>query len=460
MAALRAYRGPDPHAFVCFAHADWTLVQEQIRWLQDAGINIWFDEGITPGSEWTEEIARAIERASAFVYFVTPNSAESKHCRDELQFAFSTNVPVVGVHLQETELSGGLRLSLGGVQAIHYHALDDAVYRDKLLSTLERYAPGDASADLVAPIAADSSLARRRTLSVAAALVAIVLVGYLIGRDAPTTTQTAQTAPETVAQPVTLDQLNTIAVLPFANLSAADDVGFFAQGLSDGILDELTNTNWLNVASRTASFELANADVGLQLLADQLRVAYVLEGSIQKLGDDVRIIAQLIRASDGFHVWSKTYDRDYRDGLRMQGEIGGNIAQIARSKLTSDTKRRHPELFGELKGIKPEAVRYWLDSEEEYARWTLGEGGSVAKAMTLAEKAVELDPNFVRVHEDMAWNYMWRADPTLSVEESSARAHVAIDRALALDSDSSLALLMLAQIQIDLDLTTPARKRS
>ena len=127
-----AYRGRDPYVFVSYSHADEGAVFPEIRWLQGQGIKVWYDTtGIGPGSEWNDEIAKAIKHADRFLYFITPSSIASEHCRRELNFAQSENRKIVVAYLEETELSDGLRLSLDNRQAILRHMLSAAdCYRD------------------------------------------------------------------------------------------------------------------------------------------------------------------------------------------------------------------------------------------------------------------------------------------------------------------------------------------
>jgi hypothetical protein len=82
-----AYRGDGPYVFVCYAHEDSEAVFREIAWLNDYGVNVWYDEGISPGHEWSDELARAIQGCTKVFYFVTPNSVASEHCRRELNFA-------------------------------------------------------------------------------------------------------------------------------------------------------------------------------------------------------------------------------------------------------------------------------------------------------------------------------------------------------------------------------------
>ena len=133
-----AYDGDDPYVFVSYSHEDETAVSKEIRWFQDHGIDVWYDEGISPGSEWSDALAQAIKGCSHFIYFITPRSVESENCRRELNFALEEDIQVLTVHLEETDLPDGLRLNLNNRQAIHRYTLDEDEYQQKLSQLLSR----------------------------------------------------------------------------------------------------------------------------------------------------------------------------------------------------------------------------------------------------------------------------------------------------------------------------------
>ena len=131
-----AYRGDEPYVFVCYAHDDQAIVYPEIGWLHSRGVNIWYDEGISPGEEWTETLATAISGCLTFLYFITPQSVVSPHCRRELSFANDRNLRVIAVRLAPADLPGGLQLSLGDRQQILKQGLPESEYRDKLFGAL------------------------------------------------------------------------------------------------------------------------------------------------------------------------------------------------------------------------------------------------------------------------------------------------------------------------------------
>ena len=113
-----AYKGDHPYIFVSYAHDDSEAVFPEIKWLRDQGFNIWYDEGISPGSTWRDEVALALTQCSVFLYYVTPRSVASTNCLNEVNFCLSRERKILSVHLERTELPAGLELSLSAMQAI------------------------------------------------------------------------------------------------------------------------------------------------------------------------------------------------------------------------------------------------------------------------------------------------------------------------------------------------------
>ena len=134
-----AYKGEEPYVFVSYAHKDATSVYPELTWLNDRSINVWYDEGIDAGTEWREELAGAIKRASLFIYFITPESVRSENCRKEVSFAIDQKIPLIAVHLAPTDLPDGLNLTLSDRQAILKHEIPDKEYREKLLNRIASY---------------------------------------------------------------------------------------------------------------------------------------------------------------------------------------------------------------------------------------------------------------------------------------------------------------------------------
>jgi hypothetical protein len=135
---FEAYTGGKPYAFVSYAHADGELVFREIRKLNEAGYRIWYDEGIEPGNDWPEHIAKAVIDCSLFLMFTSPRSVASENCRNEVNLALNRKKKFLAVYLEETELPPGLELRMGDLQAILKFRMPDATYRKKVFAGMEK----------------------------------------------------------------------------------------------------------------------------------------------------------------------------------------------------------------------------------------------------------------------------------------------------------------------------------
>ena len=149
--------------------------------------------------------------------------------------------------------------------------------------------------------------------------------------------------PATMVQPQVADK--SIAVLPFADFSPDGEQGWFADGLTDEILNALARTSDLRVASRTSSFQYRNTEGDLPRIANELGVAHILEGSVRRAGDKLRVTAQLIRAADDTHLWSETFDGTTEDSIAIQEQIALKIAQAMETAMDPEERPRPSKQF-------------------------------------------------------------------------------------------------------------------
>jgi hypothetical protein len=136
---FEAYKGSDLYAFISYAHADSEIIFLEITFLKNMGVNIWYDEGIDPGNEWPDEIAKALDGSALFVFFATPHSVASKNCRNEVNYALNSNKAFLAIYLEETSLPPGLALRISDIQAIMKYNMDRDSYRRKLEKAIKGY---------------------------------------------------------------------------------------------------------------------------------------------------------------------------------------------------------------------------------------------------------------------------------------------------------------------------------
>jgi TolB-like protein/Flp pilus assembly protein TadD len=231
----------------------------------------------------------------------------------------------------------------------------------------------------------------------------------------------------------------SIAVLPFENLSDDKTNAYFATGIQDEIMTRLAKIADLKVISRTSTQQYQSKPGNLSQIAKQLGVAHVLEGSVQKVGDQVRVNVQLIRADHDSHLWAETYDRNLTDIFGVESDVARSIAQALEAKLSGHEE----QAFGAKPTHNPEAY-------DAYLRGLAAEGESIRsvyptqKAISFYKRAVHLDPGFA-----VAWNKLSRAHSSLypSFGDSTEAAKRALETAQKLQPDSPETLLALAQYQ-------------
>ncbi len=207
---------------------------------------------------------------------------------------------------------------------------------------------------------------------------------------------------------------NSVGVLPFNDLSPDGNQGFLADGIAEELLDRLARNAGLKVASRTSSFALRGLPQDMRALGQQLGVRWLLEGSLRKASGRVRVTAQLIDTSDGFHVWSDTYERSDQDLFALQDEIAVAIAD----ELSSRIEGVAAEAPAEADTASSDALQAYLQGREAWRKRT---AASLEKAETMFLKAVELDPLFARAWSGLADTYLLQADYGHRPDEEAIR---------------------------------------
>ena len=251
-----------------------------------------------------------------------------------------------------------------------------------------------------------------RWAEVAAALLllgAIVGAGYYFLRRPG---QSASTAAD-----------NSIAVLPFVNMSEEKANESFSDGISEELLNLLAKIPQLQVTARTSSFSFKGKGVAIPEIARTLHVAHVLEGSVRKAGDSVRITAQLIKAGTDTHLWSETYDRKMDDIFKIQDEIAGEVVKELKVKLLGAAPK--------VRTTDPKAYALYLQARE-LGRQATPEAYS--KSDALYQQVLEIDPRYAPAWDGLAVNLTNKAAMG-SNQEGFARAREAAEKALAIDPD-------------------------
>jgi TolB-like protein/Tfp pilus assembly protein PilF/class 3 adenylate cyclase len=222
----------------------------------------------------------------------------------------------------------------------------------------------------------------------------------------------------------------SIAVLAFVNMSNDPENEFFSDGIAEEIINALTKIKALRVAARTSSFAFKGKNEDIGEVGRKLKVHTVLEGSVRKAGNRLRVTAQLIKVADGYHLWSERYDRQLEDVFEIQDEIAENIVRALRVVLGEDEKRAIEKTPTE----NVQAYEYYLrgrQSQHQLRRTTL------QYARRMFDRAIEIDPNFARAHAGIAdccsFLYMYWDGSKANLEGADASSR----KALELDPESA-----------------------
>ena len=229
--------------------------------------------------------------------------------------------------------------------------------------------------------------------------------------------------------------VQSIAVLPFVNMSGNPEDEYFSDGLAEELLTSLARIDGLKVAARTTSFQYKNRSGDVSEIARQLRVAHILEGSVRRSGARVRVTAQLIKASDGYHLWSESYDRELQDIFEVQSDIASRIAEKLRVELIARPTTSDATAFDLLL-----RARYLMRQRNELA---------LLESRKLLEEALEVDTKYAAAWSALAMvlnvlpSYTSAASQTADMHESSEKA---ARRAIAFDSSMGEPLTVLANL--------------
>ncbi|MEJ2216652.1 MAG: tetratricopeptide repeat protein [Gemmatimonadota bacterium] len=233
-------------------------------------------------------------------------------------------------------------------------------------------------------------------------------------------------------------EVQSLAVLPFLDLSAAQDQGYFTDGVTEELLNRLARVPELQVAGRTSSFAFKGTTLGIKEIGQRLNVDAVLEGSVRREGDRVRVAAQLTDVASGFELWSETYDRAVGGILEIQDEIANAIVDELRLQLSPS---------GAEALVGTESVKAHDDYLLGLARWHRRTAADLEKALSYFQSAVQEDPNYALAYAGLAQTYAVLPFYTdVSPTEAAAKANAAAAHALALDAHLAEAHAALGQI--------------
>ena len=246
-------------------------------------------------------------------------------------------------------------------------------------------------------------------------------------------------------------ELSSIAVLPFADLSPEKDQEYFCDGMTEEIIDALSKIGGIRVVARTSSFAFKGKQQDIREIGKKLNVAAVLEGSVRKDGNRLRVTAQLNSVADGYHLWSETYERELKDVFTVQDEISRAIVNTLQLKLSGS--RIQPNTSPQ----NVETYELYLQGRYHWSRWRT-EGAE--QAIHYFEMAIQKDPKYAPAYAGIAYSYCWLGFfGSLPPNEAMPKARQAAEKALSLDDSLAAAHTALAYVMALYEFSWPVAER-
>jgi TolB-like protein/tetratricopeptide (TPR) repeat protein len=444
---------PSHAVFLSYASQDAEAAQKISDALRAAGIEVFLDQSeLRGGDVWDQKIRREIHDCALFIPVISANTASRHEGYFRLEWDLAdqrthmiarSRVFVVPVCLDATtQVAADVPESFQRVQwtrlpgGVTPAAFVERVRR--LLSGEPAGTPSGAARVPAAPSSRKPVLAswRSKPALLATITVLVVALGYLVvnrlmlskhGAEIGAAPAPAgQSAPATAFSPPP----HSIAVLPFANMSGDKEQEYFSDGLTEELLNSLSEINELQVAARTSAFSFKGTNTDIGTIARKLNVGAVLEGSVRRSANTIRITAQLINAVTGFHLWSKTYDRDLGDVLKLQTEIATAVASALKVTLLGDVAAKV-----ELGGTgNPAALDAYLRGAKAYS--SVRDAKDFPTAIAAYTEAIRLDPHYALA---FAGRSLASSDVAGDAAESAAAVHEGYEKAQA-DARQALAL--------------------
>ncbi len=383
-------------AFISYASADRDTANAVCTALERDGVRCWIaPRDVTPGELYAANIVHALDKTRVVVLVLSQHAADSAHVLREVERASSKRHPILSFRIDQAPLPDGLEYFLNTSQWLDASAAGV----DRALPRLVAAVKGalGTPAHQATRVAAKAGMRPNRMLLTLAILIAAVLAYIAVDRLWLSKRNDSRPAlvegtPASLGDPsAALATINkSIAVLPFADMSAEKNQEYMSDGIAEELLNLLAQVPDLKVIARTSSFAFKGKNVEIAEIAKKLNVAHVLEGSVRKSGNTLRISAQLIRAADSTHLWSESYDRPLDDIFRVQREIANAIVRALQIRLAGGEMSRR-------KGGTQNLEAYQL-----YLRATSAINQNTKESLDAAdaylEQAIKLDPGY-----GMAW---------------------------------------------------------
>jgi TolB-like protein/Flp pilus assembly protein TadD len=435
--------------FLSYAREDSAGAQRIADALRSQGAEVWFDQSeLRGGDVWDKAIRRQIKECALFMPIISART----QARGEGYFRLEWKLAVERTHLMAEgvpfltpvvidDTPEGAAVVPAEFLRVQWVRLPGSLPTPQFVDQVKRMLESPGKSPAYAPRVQTGSVprppgSRKLVAGGIAALVVAAAATILIMRRPPAPVAApapASAVPAAAGAPADAVDPKSIAVLPFENMSQEKDNAFFSDGVHEDVLTNLSFIKDLHVVSRTSVMQYRDTTKSIKQIGRELGVAYVLEGSVRREGNKVRVTGQLIDARTDEHVWAKAYDRDLNDIFAIQGELAQSIADALQTVLSPETK----VLLARRPTENTEAYDDFLKARQIRA------GGDIMqekKAMELLDAAVGLDPNFAQAWAELGSRRAFAVFGDAQTEDQVRLAKEAIDTAVRLAPDDPVVI--------------------
>jgi TolB-like protein/cytochrome c-type biogenesis protein CcmH/NrfG len=468
--------------FVSYASQDAELANAVVLAVEKNGLTCWIaPRDVIPGDLYADGIIRAITGSKVFVLVLSRSAIASNHVGKEVERASSKRRPIVALRTDATPLTPALEYFLSESQWIELHAGQTDAALNKVVDAVRRQRGVEAIKASAYAEPTSSANPKRHWLGGLALIALLVAVAayFIVDRFRAAGHESQSLSVTTSVPAVHMPGLSapvisekSVAVLPFVDMSEKKDQEYFSDGMSEELINLLTSISDLQVPSRTSAFYFKGKPATVAEIARTLGVAYVLEGSVRQSGKTLRVTAQLIRADNGYHVWSRSFDRPIGDVFKIQDEVAAAVVKALKVSLSAGATPKEVgtnnveayNLYLQARSIDLHAntaedyenvvkyLRQALTLDDSFARaWATLSGAYKTQAQLgfadghfaweaardAAKRAIVADPNLAYGHLSLALILIYG-------ELNLRDGYFEMRQALALDPRDGLALSMAA----------------
>jgi adenylate cyclase len=439
--------------FLSYASQDAEAAARICEALRAAGIEVWFDKSeLRGGDAWDQRIRRQIRDCALFV----PIISQHTQARAEGYFRLEWDLADQRTHMVSRNKAFIVPVCVDVTSdkdadvpetftKVQWTRLPEGQTSEAFCRRIAALLAGPEPQTQPRQVTATAvnlgprRSSRRWTIWAAVGALIIAAIGWQI-RRAMSVKPIANSSPTTA---VVVPE-KSIAVLPFVDMSEKKDQEYFSDGLSEELINQLSHNADLKVIARTSSFAFKGKNEDMRTIASKLGMANLLEGSVRKAGPQLRITAQLIRAADGVHLWSETYDRKLDDIFKVQDEISSTVAKALNAALGAGNKPTVAQAStGEIYSLMLQGNYFFYRSN----------AGDVDKAIELYKQAIALDPKNALAWARLAEAHVQKTDSNqMPFGQGRSAAQSALAKALALDPNLPRAHYVLGLVHANLDL--------